>query len=319
MLVDERYLKPMAQGVFGAIVAFDQVQQRVGQSIFEVLAGRPIERADRQPLTPDELADAIPDPTARRQFMHVLVLFELLMHPLPPEQEALTEAYGRAVGVDPPLLHSTRALVRKRYALAYLDLARHSWYVKQTVIDGAHGQLYERIRSELAYLGVGDRAIAAKWRALGALPDGSWGRAVDDFYDRNGFPRPGEKHGIYELGAMHDWVHVLTGYGTDPVGEIKVFGFIAANMVDPDGFTMLAVTLGLFQTGTITHMHGKRVENATIDALDEPGAAEGFAAAVVHGMRCRCDVMGDVDVFAMAARPLVEVRADFGLPRGGIA
>ncbi len=318
MLIDPDSARPMARGVFGAMNEFTNVQRRFGSKIFEVLVGRPLEDADRVPLGPDELADALPSASARVQFMHLLVLFELIVHPLPAEQERRTEEYGRALGVDPPLVGETRALTRRRYGLAYLELARHSWYVKRTLIDSVHGKLYERIRSELGYLGVGDPAIARRWRALGDLPEGSWGREVDRFYDRNGFPRPGEQHGIYELGAKHDWVHVLTGYDTTPVGEIKVFGFIAANMADPAGFTMLAVTLGLFQTGTITHMHGKLVKNATIDALDTPAAAEAFAEAISYGGQCTRDIMSDIDVFAEAARPLAEVRVEFGLPPEGL-
>ena len=62
---------------------------------------------------------------------------------------------------------------------------------------------------------------------LARLSRGSWGKAVADFYDRHGFPFPGERFGIYELGARHDWVHVLAGYETTPEGELDVFAFIA--------------------------------------------------------------------------------------------
>lgn len=309
----------MAQGVVGAIGELNGVQQRFAAGLFEVVAGRPIEASDRVPLGPDELADALPDPAVRGVFMHLLVLLELLVHPISTDLQQVTEEYGTALGVTPPLLSATRAMAREHYALAYLDLARNSWYVEQTIIHSTHGKLYELLRSQVAYLGVGDRSIARRWRALADLPEGTWGREVDRFYDRNGFPRPGEAHGIYELGALHDWVHVLTGYGTDAVGELQVFGFIAANMSDPKGFTMLAVTLGLFQTGTITHMHGKRVGMATVDALDRPGASEGFAAAITHGLRCSRDVMGDLDFFELADRPLVEMRAELGLASEGLA
>lgn len=309
----------MAQGVVGAIGELNDVQQRFGARLFEIVAGRPIVDADRVPLGPDALAAELSDDHTRSMFMHLLVLLELLVHPVPAELQRVTERYGEALGVTPPLLSATRAMVREHYALAYLDLARNSWYVEQTVAGSLHGQLYEFFRSEVAYLGVGDRRIAQRWRGLADLPAGTWGREVDEFYERNRFPRPGEAHGIYELGALHDWVHVLTGYGTDPVGEIQVFGFIAANMRDPKGFTLLAVTLGLFQTGTISHMHGKRVRIATVDALDVPGASEGLATAISHGLRCEQDVMNGLDFFELADRPLVEMRAELGIAAAGLA
>ena len=66
------------------------------------------------------------------------------------------------------------------------------------------GRLLELARSKLAYSGVAaDPEIAHRWEALRDLPAGSWGRGVADFYERHGFPFPGEEHGIYEIGARH--------------------------------------------------------------------------------------------------------------------
>src|SRR5438552_1871575 len=82
---------------------------------------------------------------------------------------------------------------------------------------------------------------------------------VADFYDRHGFPFPGERFGIYELGARLDWVHMLAGYETTPEGELDVFAFIAASMTVERGLVLLAITLGLFQNGSIRHVAGKRI------------------------------------------------------------
>lgn len=321
-LIPPEYATPMAGAVINAVGGLhrvDDVQRRFLGALFALVAGQTVEAGDLRPVDAAELAEIVVDDDARSKFMHLLVVLELMADPVSPELERRTERYGDALEMSPPLLAATRRLAREQYVLAYLDLSRNSWYVEQTLRDSAHGRLYERLRSEIAYIGFGDAKIAERWRSLGRLPPGSWGREVDAFYDRHGFPRPGEPHGIYELGARHDWIHVLTGYDTDPVGELQVFGFIAANMVDPHGFTMLAVTLGLFQSGTITHMHGKRVRIATSDALAAPGASESFARAIVHGYECPTDVMAGIDLFAEAARPLDEVRGELGLPAAGLA
>ena len=316
MLIPPDYTIAMARGVVGAFGGMEDatdVQRRFGRALFDLNVDSAGAEELLAPLDPEGLAEAIPGVAERNTFMNILAIFELMARPVPKNLERNTERYGLALGVSPPLLGAVRHLTGEHYALAYLDLARHSWYVKRTLNDSAHGRLYELLRSELAYLGLADKGIAAKWRALGDLPDGTWGKEVDNFYEDRGFPRPGEAHGIYELGARHDWIHVLADYDTDPIGELEVFGLISAGMAEPRGFTMLAVTLGIYQTGTITHMHGKRVMTATSDALDAPDAAERFARAMVRGANCPIDMMDDVDFFAMADRPLDQVRAEFKL------
>ena len=120
---------------------------------------------------------------------------------------------------------------------------------EETIKESVRGRWEELIRSKLAYTGVvADRVIAEKWSALRDCPAGSWGKAVADFYDRHGFPFPGERYGIYELGARHDWVHVLAGYETTPEGERAVagtlFGNAAPRLVDIFGVSIEAELAG---------------------------------------------------------------------------
>ena len=145
------------------------------------------------------------------------------------------------------------------------------------------------------------------------MPAGSWGRGVADFYARHGFPFPGERHGIYEVGARHDFVHVLADYETTPEGELDVFAFIAACMPDEKGLVLLAVTIGLFQDGAIHHVAGKLVKIARTDTLSDDGAAARWAEALERGNRCPVDVMGGIDHFALAPMPLDEARVRLGV------
>jgi hypothetical protein len=108
-------------------------------------------------------------------------------------------------------------------------------------------------------------------------------------------------------------VHVLAGYETTPEGELDVFAFIAASMVDERGLVLLAITLGLFQNGSIRHVAGKRIKNARSDTLTDAGAVERFTEALRRGNLCTTDVMGSVDMFAHRDEPIDEVRARFGV------
>jgi hypothetical protein len=142
---------------------------------------------------------------------------------------------------------------------------------------------------------------------------GYTGVVADTTIAKKWFQFPGERHGIYELGARHDWVHVLAGYETTSEGELDVFAFIAASMHDERGLVLLAITLGLFQNGSICHVAGKRIANARSDTLTDDGAVDRFTEALRRGNRCTTDVMGSVDMFARKDEPLDAVREQFGV------
>jgi hypothetical protein len=292
------------------------LQSETLHAVTSELWGSPLDCDRVEPIGPAELAEAFPDepPGARRRLVQLMVTLELLLSPLPPDVADRVGHYADELGVEEPMLRASRLLAEDQLTLMYMCIQRNSWYPAETRREVVRGQGLELVRSKLAYYGLAaDPELAAKWRALGGLPDGSWGRGVYDFYLRNGFPFPGERHGIYEVGAMHDWVHVITDYGTTPEGEIDVFAFIAAAMDDPAGFTLLVVTLGIFQNGSIRHMYGRPVPRAGTGALEAEGAGLRFGEAFRRGATCTQDLLGGVDHFALAAEPLDALRERFAV------
>ena len=250
----------------------------------------------------------------KTQAVHLIALLELMEHPLRPEVAGSVLEFAKQQKMGTRILSDARSMANEHIAAMYLDLQRHSWYTHETIVESRNGRFHELLRSKLAYLGIAeDRALARKWESLLECPEGSWGKCVADFYVAHGFPFPGEKHGIYELGARHDWVHVLTGYDTDPEGELDVFAFIAASMGDSRGLVLLGITLALFQNGSIHHVQMKLIKNARTDALSDPGAIERFANAFRRGSLCRVDVMGTVDFFAHKDMDLEAARDYFGV------
>jgi len=59
----------------------------------------------------------------------------------------------------------------------------------------------------------------------------------------HGFAFPGEKLGFPEAGIYHDFTHVLSGYATDPSGEIQVGGFTGGYKKHNPIFVILFVIL----------------------------------------------------------------------------
>jgi hypothetical protein len=238
------------------------------------------------------------------------------MHPIPSELTVQVDRYAKALGASSSAaLQVARNSADDHLFLAYEDIQRNSWYRAETIRESLRGRVVELARSKLAYYGVGsDRRVADRWRSLGDHPEGTWGRGVFDFYQAHGFPFPGEPHGIYELGAHHDFVHVLADYPTSPEGEIDVFGFIAATMADPKGFMQFVFTLALFQNATVDRVGGLKVAIARADTLDDDGAPERLADALWRASRCTADVMAGVDHFALAGESLDGLRSRWSIP-----
>ena len=311
-----------ARSLLGALTTDDQQPTRLQIAVIEAVAkgvhGVDLDCASLEPIPVPEAAGIAHGADEAHQVVQDAICLELLLHPLPRSVERNVERFAADLGVDHHLIDATRDMAHGHLALMQADIERNSWYTAQTVKGILHGHLWELARSKVAYLGAPeDRAIARRWESLRDHTPGTLGRSVADFYEAHHFPFPGERHGIYELGAHHDFVHVLADYTTTPEGEIDVFAFIAATMGDPRGFTLFAFTLGLFQNATITRVSGKKVGIARADTLADPGAVDRYADALRRATCCSVDVMGGIDHFALADRPLDQLRAEFHIvPKG---
>jgi hypothetical protein len=265
------------------------------------------------PTSARQLAEAVADPRARAAAVELMVVLELTRHPLPEDVERCVARAAEELDVEAPVLEAARDYAHGHLERMHSDLARQSWYTEQVESSLFHGKLLRVLKSRVSYLrGIDAPLIAVRWQALRNCPEGSWGLAVAEFYDAHHFPFPGESHGIEEIGAHHDWVHVLAGYDATPEGELDVFAFIAAASDDPHCFTQLAITMALFQNGATTTAHGKQIAIARTDTLSDPGAADRFALAIGRGVACTVDAMA-LDHFLYKDEPLEEMRRRFNV------
>jgi hypothetical protein len=276
------------------------------------LVGADVDVASLTPVDAPTVASLVEDPWVRRRLVQCVVALELLGDPS-AELARHVRRFARALDVEEPMVDAARRVADGQLALMYADIQRSSYYTEEAELEVLHGHLWRLLRSKFAYGNlVASRAIERKWAALGDMPDGSLGRAVAEFYRVHHFPLPGARRGIGEVGAQHDFVHVLADYPPTPEGEIDVFSFIAASMSDPKGFVQLVMTLGLFQNSTITHVAGKRVAIARSNTLGDPGAAARFGDALHRGTVCKVDALG-IDHFAIADQPLALLRDAFAI------
>ena len=148
-----------------------------------------------------------------------------------------------------------------------------------------------------------------------ALDEGTFGREVVKFYDARGFTFPGRPGSAPPLLAQHDWVHVLTDYGSTIECELEVFTFIARANDDPRAFSLLAMVVSLFETGYLAS--GAGLFEYDRGHLSHEGAAVRIADAMRRGALCGAHAGGpDLltrDWFADSARSVDDVRAELGI------
>ena len=150
-----------------------------------------------------------------------------------------------------------------------------------------------------------DRVLAARFRSLGSLPNGSFGRAFFDHIESRGLSFPGERGGVPEKMVHHDLMHVLNGYDTDAAGECELAAFYAA-FADGDAFTFLMTALATFQLGLAV---SPAIVEVTTGAFDP----HRMIAAFLRGRRLRADVMGRWDYWPLLELDLAEARARLGV------
>lgn len=261
----------------------------------------PFDPAEATPLEPDQVAAAFPDPAQRRRVLQLLVLVEACRHPQLAEQVERTERYAAALGCsDDASLAIARDLVQQHTEQARTDFRRAFERAEPTLrepeLAGAPGS---RPLTQ-------DAATAARIEALRDLAPGTLGRSYIDFYERYGFDLPGTSDQDAAVFVAHDMSHVIAGYEPDGVGEIAL-GAMQLGMTDSDEHWVQ------FLGNLAVHELGYLGAGAPDPALGRPDAADVVAHAFDRGARCTAD-FSLVDHLSMAAEPLEDVRARFGVP-----
>src|SRR5262249_4807537 len=149
------------------------------------------------------------------------------------DTECTVREFARALEMDEDGLRVLYEVTQGQNLLARFDtFRRFSRYMRGS--KDFPGVL--KVALPLLGIGHGDEATAARYWALETCGEGTFGRALFDHFVNNEFKFPGEPGGLPLV--FHDVGHVLSGYGTDPQGEIQQAAF-QAGFARRDGFTFL--------------------------------------------------------------------------------
>lgn len=259
------------------------------------------------------LAKHFGEPALARQLVRGMIVMSLAVGPATPAQMKLIDGFARALGVDEPAIRAITELARRHKLRFLLDLHRRSNlhdYVENQYKN--QGGLLAVAKALVDFKGIAhDDALAARFRALGELPDGTLGRGFFEHYRANGFAFPGEKGG-FPVGALfHDFGHVIAGYDITPEGELQIAAFQAGYRRTEDAFfTILFAVL----------IHTAGVNVAPFPMPKHPGRiGEGdLAERMLHGLergsQMTVDLGDDWDFWRWVEVSLAEVRRRLNVP-----
>lgn len=258
---------------------------------------------------PGGLAEALADPALRRMTARLAALVPLVEQRYTPASAealgALVEALGLAE--DPELAE----VVGWASDFAAGRFLRFRWALLRHIMDdyiaAEPGQPRWRdwvaVARSAAFAGARDAALAARYEALGALPEGSLGRALYTHHRRHGFPFPGERGSFDDLMEPHELSHVLSGYAPHGYGEMLVSAFTAGYATHHP--------LDLLLLGLLQYHCGQKVDYQPQRGLLVP---EEFFEALARGAAMNTDLMDRWDWRGVLDQPLGEVRATLGVP-----
>ena len=307
------FLKPEQVPV--ALAALQSVAHGNGRlteperTLLELVAEMHGTRADLASLPepdPVTLAAQVVDPHQRKRLVQMAVVMATVDGDVTPVQERTVRAIAEALEVDEAALKVLHGLVNDSKLLTRVHMMRRlmgRFVGEVREAEGLKG--VRKFMGPLFFGGGEDHEVAWRYKQLGLLPEGTFGRAYWEFCTSRRFAFPGEPHGLPERMVFHDFGHVLSGYDTDAEGEVQQ-GAFQAGFTRTDGFSFLIFVIVQFHLGLkVTPIAAPRTGLFDVRKV---------IRAVERGAACRDDLSARWDHWAWVELPLEEVRERLGVP-----
>lgn len=298
---------PVALRALHGVLASNRAVTPAERRFLEVIAeihGSTVQADALAPVDTADVARAIIAPHQRKRVVQLALIAAMVEGDVTPAEAAAVKKLAHALGVDEAGLKVLRDLAGNHRLLTRFDMTRR-------IMGKFGGKAFEEegfagIRKMLApFTGGEDPDVAWKYKSLGLLPEGTLGRVYWEHCTARKFGFPGEKGGIPERMVFHDFGHVLSGYDTDPEGEIQQ-GAFQAGFVRQDGFAFLMFAIIQFHLGIkVTPVAAG--ETGLFDVAKVLRAAE-------RGSACKVDLSDHWDPFTVVNLSLSDLRRQYGIP-----
>jgi hypothetical protein len=278
------------------------------RELLEMLAqlhGRTVDTAALTPITPADVAAAVPGAHARKRLVQLAIITAMTDGEVTREQERAVEAFAQALEIDERGLKVLNDLAGDHLLMARFDLLRRvaPGMFRDVWADEGFRGVAKFVRAVTGHLS-GDPELGWRYKQLGLLPKGTLGRTFWEHQTRRKFLLPGELNDVVEKLVYHDFAHVLSGYDTNPEGEAQIAAFLAGNRRN-DGFVFFMMIMGA------GHLGLKINPNLVAKGLFQP---KPVLRALERGAACNVDLTDHFDHWRYVERDLQEVRAELGIP-----
>lgn len=274
---------------------------------------------------PIDVKHKLSTPSQRLELLELMVSLEMLCTPIPKALRCSVEHWAQFLELDSDALIVVRDLALQGHHRATRHWYQYSWFGQDV---GQQSQLVQQLREHgtmaFALTLEEDPQEAARWHRLALCPAGSLGRCMHSLLMSTSTSVPGEVGATSPILALHDWIHVLTGLGVDPLGEIATAAYIAAAARTSEAMLAFLGTISIFETSLLRYHIGQLNPSTSAQypffqgALSKPGAIDLVATAIQAGARCPLDPLKAIDFFAVANEPLVCIREQWNLPVNGL-
>lgn len=308
------HAETVARAVVGAVRVDGwpaEVHAPLLHTLFARLLQRDFDFETLAPLSTSEVGAVLQSAEERDELIQLCAVLEAMCNPVTPELAASIDAWAEALDVEDDALVFTRDLVRGELSRCIHDYYRLNWIGDLDRANPRFEALLRRVGdTAYALTAEPDDALAARWGALARCPDGSVGRTLSNFYRARGFKLPGQAGSANPAVAQHDWIHVLSDYGTTELGELEVNSFMTASSGTIGTLVGLVGAIALFESKL---MERSLVVQGVQHTLATPASHERLAEAIARGLASGTDLL-QVDFFALANTPVDALRKRFSIP-----
>lgn len=261
----------------------------------------PVDMQALEPASIDEIARAFQSEDERRHVIQMLIFTAVIDGDASPAELVVIRSFADELGIEEDFIKDVRRLAVSHLNVLRLDIIRRLPLRGDDEPDAREDEGWIglwKVFGAASRTGANEE-IAWRHKELGLLPDGALGRAYFEHMTERKLLFPGERGAILPAQGNHDFMHVLTGYDTDPNGEIELGAFTAGMMKLEDPFGVIFGTICMAHLGDrLTSDPSSPPRRIEIDA-ERIGAAfrRGLVATVDfnHGWDYWADVRSTVE------------------------
>lgn len=269
----------------------------------------PHAREDLGSVDPPALAAALGSAALREEAVRFLTVMAFIDGKLDKAKIARVLGYAETLGIHQTYLDEVKSAAEDRISEVLAHMTRFN-------MESITGKPWEGGDVNAWLLpydhGNADPGLAQRFEGLSRLETGTFGHAFWQHFKKNNYAFPGNPTGLNaQFSVPHDSAHVLTGYDTDPRGEILVSTFTAS--MHPK-YPMAGHILPVIFSWHL-HVQINDVAKSAGGALDPAEFWHAWAAGANAGV----DTFSpDWDFWAHAAHPLVILREQWNIPADGL-